>query len=597
VYGGKDVVTGRDLYLKQTIPAGPDAWAVAERVRDELVCQVEQGRQPRTNATLGQLVDVHLSNVDMERRAKQTLQGYARKHIHAQPIGERTINEVDAQVLETFYAELRRCRDHCDGRPTVRHYTPAAHRCTRRCTRHVCRPLAKWTVRKIHFLISAAYQRAIRWKWVDTNPTRQAEVVAAPTPDPNPPTAEQAAALVNECWRWGDLGPYVWLAMTTGARRGELCALRWEHLQAIHADRGSHDCLAAGCRWVLVVRRAIGQSIGDGETWEKDTKTHQRRHIAVDPETVAVLAEHRERCTKAARDAGFTLSDSHYVFAATPDGGAARKPSTMSNRYKTCAKRLSIATCLKNLRHYSATELITAGVDIRTVAGRLGHSGGGTTTLKVYAAWVAAADQHASIALMNRMPNRPTTALPGAVGAIVELRKVHEQLAADMYTEWRSGALAPGTEVTVKGLARSRDVTEYAAHRAITHLKDRGVLEVRNGHRSIVLPCDEPHPTTAADMPPHSAVPGNLATSQPEVPDISSEGSTPGLVTLDLMHLGTSVRTMITRADPTNFDILERLLRAAVRRVGGDPNDLIDYELVVHVPGQHEPVTTVVVAA
>ena len=81
----------------------------------------------------------------------------------------------------------------------------------------------------------------------------------------------------------------MWLAMTTGARRGELCALRWQHLQAVHAERGRHDCIAAGCRWVLVVRRAIGQAIADGEVWEKDTKTHQQRRIALDPETVAVL--------------------------------------------------------------------------------------------------------------------------------------------------------------------------------------------------------------------------------------------------------------------------------------------------------------------
>jgi site-specific recombinase XerD len=47
------------------------------------------------------------------------------------------------------------------------------------------------------------------------------------------------------------------------------------------------------------------------------------------------------------------------------------------------------------LRHYSATELIAAGVDVRTVAGRLGHGGGGATTLRVYAAWLAATDKKA----------------------------------------------------------------------------------------------------------------------------------------------------------------------------------------------------------
>jgi integrase len=54
-------------------------------------------------------------------------------------------------------------------------------------------------------------------------------------------------------------------------------------------------------------------------------------------------------------------------------------------------KRLDIDTTLHKLRHYNATELIAADVDLRTIAGRLGHGGGGTTTLRVYAAWVAEA--------------------------------------------------------------------------------------------------------------------------------------------------------------------------------------------------------------
>lgn len=41
-------------------------------------------------------------------------------------------------------------------------------------------------------------------------------------------------------------------------------------------------------------------------------------------------------------------------------------PDTLTQRYGRLARRLG--------RHYSATELIAAGVDIRTVAGRLGSS-------------------------------------------------------------------------------------------------------------------------------------------------------------------------------------------------------------------------------
>jgi hypothetical protein len=58
---------------------------------------------------------------------------------------------------------------------------------------------------------------------------------------------------------------------------------------------------------------------------------------------------------------------------------------------------------LRALRHYSGTELLTAGVDLRTVAGRLGHGGGGAKTLRVYAAWVAESDRLAAEILGGRM--------------------------------------------------------------------------------------------------------------------------------------------------------------------------------------------------
>jgi integrase len=59
-----------------------------------------------------------------------------------------------------------------------------------------------------------------------------------------------------------------------------------------------------------------------------------------------------------------------------------------------------------------ATELVAAGVDVRTAAGRLGHGGGGggggTTILQVCAAWVADADQRAASATASRLPKRPS---------------------------------------------------------------------------------------------------------------------------------------------------------------------------------------------
>jgi site-specific recombinase XerD len=93
------------------------------------------------------------------------------------------------------------------------------------------------------------------------------------------------------------------------------------------------------------------------------------------------------------------------VFKADPT--TPYSPHAVSSRYKDMAVRLKIKTHIHALRHYSATELLTAGIDLRTVAGRLGHGGGGATTLRVYAAWVAASDRKAAEILGSRMPKRP----------------------------------------------------------------------------------------------------------------------------------------------------------------------------------------------
>src|SRR6266702_5049211 len=126
-------------------------------------------------------------------------------------------------------------------------------------------------------------------------------------------------------------------------------------------------------------------------------------------ECPAGLGEQRRAGVRGIRNA--------WVRGSIPRGGSTLKPSisgqirpdTVTQRYRRLATRLGIDTTLHALRHYSATELIAAGVDPRTVAGRLGHAGGGSTTLRVYSAWVGEDDQRAAAALASLIP-RPVVA-------------------------------------------------------------------------------------------------------------------------------------------------------------------------------------------
>jgi integrase len=256
-------------------------------------------------------------------------------------------------------------------------------------------PMAASTVRQVHAVISGALSAAVRWDWIAANPARGAQRLRQTPPQPDPPSPADAARIVDGAFATDDdWGTLVWLVMTTGMRRGEVCALRWSR---VDLDVG-----------VVDVRRSYRLRHGVGV--EKDTKTHRMRRIALDSETVALLTEHKRRCAARLRLLGGELTEDMCVFSNTRTFDPERpcSPYSVSSRYRNLARRLEIDTHIHALRHYSATELLTAGIDLCTVAGRLGHGGGGATTLRVYAAWVAATDRKAAEILGSRMQKRPT---------------------------------------------------------------------------------------------------------------------------------------------------------------------------------------------
>jgi integrase len=127
--------------------------------------------------------------------------------------------------------------------------------------------------------------------------------------------------------------------MITGARRGELCGMRWQHIDFITGT--------------ITLRRSVGQ---DGNTvFEKDTKTHQQRRVTIDSETIDVLKGHRDRCEARAESLGVQLPSDAYVFSLSLTGEHQLAPDAVSQRYRKLATRLGIKTTLHKLRHYSAT--------------------------------------------------------------------------------------------------------------------------------------------------------------------------------------------------------------------------------------------------
>jgi hypothetical protein len=120
VYAGIDLVTKRRHYLTEIIPVRPKAEAEADRARTRLVNQVDERPNPKTNATVNQLLDRYFELFDGERTTLRSYQRHAANRIRPL-IGGVKVGALDGEVFDSFYAELRRCRQHCDRQARIDH--------------------------------------------------------------------------------------------------------------------------------------------------------------------------------------------------------------------------------------------------------------------------------------------------------------------------------------------------------------------------------------------------------------------------------------------------------------------------------------------
>lgn len=444
VYAGVDPLTHKQRYLKKTADTETQAYVELTKLQN----QVDEQRHPRSNITVGQVVAKWLDIAELEDSTRERYEGLIRLYI-GPTFGTLSAAKLDAEVLERFYARLRRCNRLCDGRTKS----------------HECRPLSASTVRQIHFILRASLDRAVRWRYLGTNEAALAEPPAFERSDPDPPSSEEVIALLNEAWREPDWGLFLWLMMVTGCRRGEMCALRWTDLDLI--------------RRVMTVERSVAQTASGHR--EKTTKTRQKRRFALDGHTVDLLIVYRLRCQEQCEALGMDLPRDAYVFSGAPDFSAPQLPSTVTQRYGRMARRLGLrSTRLHALRHYSATELLTAGVDLRTVAGRLGHGSGGGTTLRFYAAWVDEADHRAAEAIAGTMPAPDPR--PG------QSDSPYQRLASEIRSAIYDGTFSCGNHLpTVVQLSARYGVAAGTVNRAIALLKVERLIDVRRGQRATVI--------------------------------------------------------------------------------------------------------------
>ncbi len=164
------------------------------------------------------------------------------------------------------------------------------------------------------------------------------------------------------------------LALDTGMRCGELCALRWRD---VSLDEG-----------VIRVRRTLAEARATdtycGETLEEELPKSNRsnRDVTIPEGTVEFLRHHKQMQLYRLMYNGIEQGEDTLVFCS--DLGELYRPSKFTSDFSRFAQHKSFDLTLHGTRHTHAPLLLKKGVPIQYVSSRLDHESI-EITYKIYA--------------------------------------------------------------------------------------------------------------------------------------------------------------------------------------------------------------------
>lgn len=332
----------------------------ADRRLAELTVERGQGRLQAGSHTVAQLIERGLEQAAAEGLERTTLRGY-RRVAEGQilpALGTTRLSKVTVEDLDAFYRALAK------------------------------KGYSYSTIHQTHIVLRRVFETAVRWNWLSYNPVRDARPPRVAKPEPVPVPPEVIPVLIEEAAKHNpELAACIVLAADTGARRGELCGLRWSKI----------DFALGKVRF----DRSIAE---DGGVYEKDIKNHQHRTVTLSAPALEVLRHHRAAMAERAITGGVGMASDAFVFSSAADGSVPWWPSNLNTSFRRLCRRAGVPDSVKlhGLRHTQVTQLLDAGVPLRTVSGRVGHRSPSTTT-NIYSHWIAESDERAAAVVSDRI--------------------------------------------------------------------------------------------------------------------------------------------------------------------------------------------------
>lgn len=244
-------------------------------------------------------------------------------------------------------------------------------------------------------MLSSIFKKGVQWGLINENPCSRAEHPKAEEIDVRVLTEEEIPKLLDAL---SDAPPQysviTQLALLLGARRGEICALRWSD---VDFEKGT-----------LSIKRTVQSIPGIGLVFNAPKTRRGKRCLRIGADCVELLQEYR-RYQKVKRFRigsawvrKVTLENGKVVdndMLFTKWNGEPMDPDIISSWFPKFLEAHDLPSIhFHSLRHSNASILIAAHVPITTVSGRLGHAQT-STTLNYYASAIQSADAAAADAL------------------------------------------------------------------------------------------------------------------------------------------------------------------------------------------------------
>lgn len=223
--------------------------------------------------------------------------------------------------------------------------------------------LAARTVNAARMILNSALKRAVGEHLIATNPVQLTKPIKAEPAVIRPLTQQECQMLVNSAWREPNKAMWiaVVLALETGFRKSEIFGLKWSDIDFENNRISITETAVTGNHGIMI--HASGKTKYSRRTVEVTQGCMKKLRLYQKWQDTFIHA--------------MCVMNNYENYLITAETGRIKDPNDFTNVvFKRILTRAGLDRKIRfhDLRHTHATQLLAAGVDIKTVSLRLGHA-------------------------------------------------------------------------------------------------------------------------------------------------------------------------------------------------------------------------------